>query len=125
MKHDLDAQWHISHDGETWGQACYSTKDEAIASGIAYLIDGCGFSHFYVGQAVPVKVPIDIDILLDTARDAVWVMGFPMSETYLADFTKEDREELEDVIQNWFEQKGYAPKWREVINIEKRDKPWR
>jgi len=40
------------------------------------------------------------------------------AEGYLEDMSQNDKDELESLIVNWFEEKGYAPTFFAVDNIQ-------
>lgn len=137
MKKDLDRKWMCSLNEEYWEAVEYfDTKEEAIKYGIeavkkfnknpeeAYLDDEMGstpeevVTSFYVGQAFCPGLPFSVDDLLERVQEVAYEEGGECAEDYLDDVTKEDKEELDDLIQNWFVKHKYLPRWYNIYEID-------
>lgn len=87
--------------------------------------DGIKNATFYVGLFHNGPCPsVDVDVLLEelqtTATD--WEYGGEYAEGWLDDVTKEDRDELETLVdkvfKKWMHQHGYNPTWSQLIAVD-------
>ena len=137
MSKEMHGKWICSIDEEQWQAAEYfDTKEEAVEFGIKSIQafnknpeDGCLddemgstpeeiVTSFYVGQAFCPGLPFDVDDLLERIQEAAYEDGGEFAEDYLDDVTKEHREELDDLIQNWFIKHKYLPNWYNIYEID-------
>ncbi|MFN6676409.1 hypothetical protein ACK4CF_14150 [Enterococcus gallinarum] len=133
----MHGKWMCSIDEEQWQAAEYfDTKEEAVGFGIKSIQtfnknpeDGClddemgstpeeVVTSFYVGQAFCPGIPFNVDDLLERIQEAAYEDGGEFAEDYLDDVTKEHREELDDLIQNWFIKHKYLPNWYNIYEID-------
>ena len=137
MAKDLDRKWVCSLNEEHWEAIEYfDTKEEAVKYGIEvvkkfnknpeeeYLDDGMGstpeeiVTMFYVGQIIGSGIPFDVDYLIEQVQESAYDDGGEFAEDYLDDVTKEDKEELEELVLNWFTEHNYMPTWFSVYYID-------
>ena len=137
MSKEMHGKWMCSIDEEQWQAAEYfDTKEEAVEFGIKSIQtfnkipeDGClddemgstpeeVVTSFYVGQAFCPEIPFNVDDLLERIQEAAYEDGGEFAEDYLDDVTKEHREELDDLIQNWFIKHKYLPNWYNIYEID-------
>ncbi|MCI5684553.1 MAG: hypothetical protein MR320_04085 [Enterococcus gallinarum] len=137
MSKEMHEKWMCSVDEERWQATEYfDTKEEAVKFGIESIQtfnknpeDGClddemgstpeeVVTSFYVGQAFCPGLPFSVDDLLERVQEAAYEDGGEFAENYLDDVTKEHREELDDLIQNWFIKHKYLPNWYNIYEID-------
>lgn len=137
MSKEMHEKWMCSIDQEYWQAAEYfNTKEEAVEFGIKSiqtfnknpedecLDDEMGstpeevVTSFFVGQAFCPGIPFNVDDLLERIQEAAYENGGEFAEDYLDDVTKEHREELDDLIQNWFIKHKYLPSWYNIYEID-------
>lgn len=114
----FDNKWCVSGDGENF-DATFDTKEEAIQEGKALQYD-----TIYVGQCVDDFAPhIDTDDVIERLQEEAYDIGGEYAETYLEDVTKEQKEELEeqlnDVLSTWLAKYKHEVNFYSVDNIEK------
>ena len=136
MKKDLDRKWMCSLDVARWEAVNYfDTKEEAMMYGAQaiekfnknpeeeYLDDEMGSTPdevvkmFYVGQIFCPGIPFNVDDLIEQVQEDAYDDGNECAEDYLVDVTKEDKEELEELVLNWFNKHNYLPTWWSLSNM--------
>lgn len=136
-KEEMHEKWMCSLDEERWQATQYfDTKKDAVEFGFKSILafnkntedesldDEMGSTPeeivtiFYVGQALCPGIPFDVDELLERMQEAAYEDGGEFAEDYLDDVTKEHREELDELIQNWFIKHKYLPEWYNIYEID-------
>jgi hypothetical protein len=111
--------WHISTSEEDGFYGNFPTKDEAIAEGTA-----AGYEVFYVGKGRPPKAlseGIFAEEIVEHALDNLeedWSLDFATfepTEQQLKTLT----EELQIVVDRWFDQYKLHPEWFLVDDVER------
>ncbi|MDT2635497.1 hypothetical protein P7D52_07950 [Enterococcus dongliensis] len=136
-KDQIDKKWMCSLKEDIW-KACdyFDTKEEAIKAGLEsahrfncnpdteYLDDEMGstpdevVTEFLVGQINASAVPFCVDTLIENVQESAYDEGGEWADTYLDDVTKEDREELENLVFDWFIRNDYLPRWYTISSVE-------
>jgi len=112
-----DKKWCTSSDGEHYDSECFETKEEAIAD----RKNGYGGDPFYVGQVRKIYTTqlFDVDWMLDSMSERAQEEAGDAAEDYLCVLTKEQKEDLEKTIENWFKNNGLEPTFWGIENEEK------
>jgi len=74
----------------------------------------------YIGNPVKISLGqlIDVDILMEQMNEKACDEVGEYAEDYLDDVGSEFRDELLNLIANWFEEKGLAPTFYSVDNVQ-------
>lgn len=143
---DINGKWICAPnvDEERWDSSCfYDTKEEAIKNGMEAvkrynkdpenesLEDELGYYNngdetqpldsFAVGKCYSPKISIDADYLLERIAEGVYNECGEFAEGYLDDVKKEDQDELEKLIYDWFVRHKYMPSCFLIRNAEEID----
>lgn len=114
----------------------FDTKEEAIQNGIRQYKDwlnGCGTElfddyedepvSFLVGQQYPFEPYADEELVLESAINQAYDEGFEdVYDYWLHDITKEQQEELHDMLQSaldsWMKKNKFIPNFYLIKNVE-------
>lgn len=141
MKNKNDGKWMcaLNEDREDWSYNCaYDTKEEAVRAtreaikrynldpDNVCLDDELGETpdtkdtivSFAVGQAIYSGAFFDVETLIEQSQEMAWDEGGEFAQDYLDDVTDEHKEELEDLVQNWFVRHDYLPSFFKIYDID-------
>lgn len=113
------------NDNEIWTGEEFDTKEEAIEEGrMEIQEEGFDNESFEIGQIAEVSVSgVDVDFILENVAENTTNEVGEVGEDYLYDVTKEDRDELEEklneVLFAWIKEHKYEPSFFKIENIEK------
>lgn len=122
----MEGKWMYNlYGNEIWTGEEFDTKEDAIEAAKEELGSpdmGQFVGSFQVGQVADVSVSgVDADYILENVAENT-VQGMESGEDYLCDVTKEDRDELEeklnDVLFTWIKEHGYEPNFFQIENEE-------
>lgn len=118
MKQDINNnKWTTSTDGEIFTGEIYNTKEEAIEA----LEDDFDLENgHWIGQieSIPLSSLVIGDFIVEDIQTRAQDQAGESAEDYLNDVSKEEVAELEQVIVDWFEKKGYVPRFYAIKNSE-------
>lgn len=125
MKDISVGKWMYNLGGsEIWIGEEFDTKEQAIKFAKKEIEeDDLGVTNFEVGQITEATVSgVDIDLLLENVAENTTCEIGEIGDDYLDDVTKEDREELEEslneVLFKWIHKHNYEPSFFKIENIE-------
>lgn len=100
----------------------FDTKEEAIKEGTEYAVDA-EKTIFFIGLAEKTFSPhIDVDWLIESIQEDAYDHGGEYAEDYLEGVTKEQKQELEeklnDVFGAWTEKHKHEVNFYEVVDSE-------
>lgn len=136
-KDQMDQKWICSLKEDIWQASDYfDTKEAAIKAGLESarrfngnpdnecLDDEMGstpddiITEFLVGQVNASTIPFNVDSLIENVQESAYEDGGEWAEDYLDDVTEEDREELENIVFDWFVRNDYLPAWYTIGSVE-------
>lgn len=110
---------------EIWNGEEFDTREEAIIEGKKEIEEeGLPNDSFEIGQIAEVFVSgVDVDYILENVAENTTDEVGEVGEDYLDDVTKEDRDELEEklneVLFKWIKEHKYEPNFFKIENTEK------
>jgi len=110
-------------DSEIWSSDIdCNSREESIEEGMKYAKED-GLKSFRIGKAIPCSIPnIDIDLVLERAREQLYDEVGEPAEVYLDGVTKEQIKELDEqlyeVFYQWNKKYKLEPSCYNVINDE-------
>lgn len=119
-------KWMYNLSGnEIWNGEEFDTKEEAVKEAKKEIEEeGLDNISFEIGQIAQAFVSgVDVDYILENVAENTTNEVGEVGEDYLEDVTKEDRDELEEklneVLFKWIKEHNYEPSFFKIENIEK------
>ncbi|MDT2848779.1 hypothetical protein P7H60_06360 [Vagococcus carniphilus] len=94
-------------------------KNENLEDEIGYFAeDYSKVTSFAVGQASVFVISADVNYIIENIQEQAYSECGDSADGFLEDVTKEHKEELENIILDWFDKHNYKANFYKILNVE-------
>lgn len=116
-----DGKWTTSENGEIYNGEEYDTREECLKKETEERMSIPNHSRsFWIGQIRECHTYefVDCENLIEDAMCQAEDTAGEVAEDWLSYFPQKDKDELNELLVDWFEKKGYKPTFYAIKNSE-------